>query len=166
MNCSSVSATVPLRLAGLRQTTEPTLAEDSGSGSTPLTGAGSIATAASASPRPTRICVIMPPNEWPITIGLRSSAVITSAKWLTTSATPYPAMGLGLALVSSMVAASPGHGGATGAYPRSANSSTQGFQLVWCSQRPWTNTTGVAVLGICLAPWATLDGDFPSSAPA
>jgi hypothetical protein len=66
-------------LAGLRQTTELTLADDSGTGSTPLTGAGSIATAASASPRPSRICATSPPNEWPITIGLRSSAVITSA---------------------------------------------------------------------------------------
>ena len=99
----------------MRQTTELDPAEDSGTGSTPLTGAGSIATAASASPRPSRIWAISPPNECPITIGLRSSAVITSAKWLATSPTPYPAIGAGFARVASTVSASPGHGGATGA---------------------------------------------------
>ena len=66
-------------LAGLRSAIEATLSADSGSGRTPLIGAGSIATAASASPRPSRSWATMPPKECPITIGFRGSAVTTSA---------------------------------------------------------------------------------------
>ena len=47
-HCSRVSATARFRLAGLRSATEATFSDDGGRTSTPLMGAGSIATAAAA----------------------------------------------------------------------------------------------------------------------
>jgi hypothetical protein len=54
--------------------------EEIGSGSTPRNGAASIATEAAARPRPATICASSPPNEWPMTAGLRSSCSITTEK--------------------------------------------------------------------------------------
>src|SRR6184192_1269259 len=52
LNCSNVSAIARPRLAWLPSTGDADLSEDSGSGSTPRNGAGSIATDTTASPRP------------------------------------------------------------------------------------------------------------------
>ena len=52
-----------LRLAGLESAGLADLSAEIGSGSTPRNGAGSIATAAMASPRPARIWARRPPNE-------------------------------------------------------------------------------------------------------
>ena len=65
-NCSYVSGTARLRFAGLSSTGDADFSAEIGSGSTPRNGAGSIATDAAARPRPARICVSSPPNEWPI----------------------------------------------------------------------------------------------------
>ena len=40
-----------------------------------------IATETAESPRPARSCVSSPPNEWPMTAGLRSSLLISSSTW-------------------------------------------------------------------------------------
>ena len=74
-----MSGTARLRLSGLPSTGEDDFSAEIGSGSTPRNGAESIATEAAARPRPARICVSSPPNEWPTTAGLRSSLPITSA---------------------------------------------------------------------------------------
>ena len=74
-----MSGTARLRLAGLPSTGKADFSAEIGSGRTPRNGAGSIATEAAESPRPAMICVSRPPNEWPITTGLRSSSPITSA---------------------------------------------------------------------------------------
>jgi hypothetical protein len=76
-NCSKVSGTARCRLAGLASTGKLARSEDSGSGSTPRNGAASTATVAADCPRPATICAISPPNEWPITAGLRVSVPIT-----------------------------------------------------------------------------------------
>jgi hypothetical protein len=54
-NCSYVSGTARLRLAGLPSTGRADFSAEIGSGSTPRNGAGSIATEAAASPRPATI---------------------------------------------------------------------------------------------------------------
>lgn len=62
-NWSKVSGTARLRLAGFVSTGAAERSDDTGSGSTPRNGAGSIATEAADRPRPARICVSSPPNE-------------------------------------------------------------------------------------------------------
>ena len=61
-----MSGTARLRLAGLPITGRADLRAETGSGSTPRNGAGSIATETAASPRPARIWAIKPPKECPI----------------------------------------------------------------------------------------------------
>jgi len=55
------------------------LSEDSGSWRMPRNGAASIATVAAESPRPAMICASRPPNEWPMTAGLRLRRPMTAA---------------------------------------------------------------------------------------
>ena len=64
---------------GLLSTTEATLSAEGGSARTPLIGAGSIATAAAASPWARRRWTMSPPNEWPIASGFVSSPPIAWA---------------------------------------------------------------------------------------
>ncbi len=77
-NCANVSVTAFPRLAGLLSAGNAARSADSGSGSTPRNGAASTATVAADWPRPAMICAISPPNECPITAGLRVSVPITS----------------------------------------------------------------------------------------
>jgi len=58
-----VSGTARLRLAGLPSTGLADFSAETGSGSTPRNGAGSIATLAADNPRPATICVNRPPKE-------------------------------------------------------------------------------------------------------
>ena len=62
-----------MAVAGLPSTGAPERSDENGSGSTQRKGAGLIATDATASPRPARISVIRPPNEWPMITGRRWS---------------------------------------------------------------------------------------------
>ncbi len=75
-----MSGTARLRLAGFLSTGDAERSAEIGSGSTPRNGAGSIATDDGASPRPARICVSSPPNEWPISAGFLSSRLMISSK--------------------------------------------------------------------------------------
>jgi hypothetical protein len=68
-----VSGIARCRLSGLPSTGDEARSADNGNGRTPRNGAESIATDAEASPRPATIMVSGPPNECPITAGLRSS---------------------------------------------------------------------------------------------
>ncbi len=68
------------RLAGLPITGADDLRAETGSGSTPRNGAGSMATEAAARPRPARIWVISPPKECPIRAGFFLRVPITSPK--------------------------------------------------------------------------------------
>src|SRR5260221_10419268 len=68
-NWSYVSGTARPRFKGFVRTGEAARRAEIGSGSTPRNGAGSIATEAAESPRPARVWVNRPPNEWPITTG-------------------------------------------------------------------------------------------------
>src|SRR3954453_12674911 len=85
LNWSSVRVTARRRVRGLASTGADTLSVDTGSGSTPRNGPGSIATVAADRPRPARIWAMSPPVECPITAGLFSSAPITPAVWSATS---------------------------------------------------------------------------------
>ena len=72
-NCSAVSETARCLLAGFLNTGKVARSDDSGSGSTPLIWAASIATAAAARSWPSSFWAIMPPKECPIRIGFASS---------------------------------------------------------------------------------------------
>ena len=143
-NCSKVSVTAFLRLPGLPSTGNDAFNAENGSGSTPRLGAGSIATEAIASPRPAMIWASSPPNECPMTTGLRSSPAITSATWSATCPTEVPAKPSGFARRRGDVAGSPGQSGASATYPRSSNQARHASQLLGSSQSPWTKTTGWA----------------------
>lgn len=78
-NCLGVKAIARPRLRGFLRTGKAARSAESGSGSTPRNGAGSIATATLARPRPASFWVINPPNEWPMMIGSRSRAPMMSA---------------------------------------------------------------------------------------
>ena len=69
-NCSAVSETALWRLPGFLNTGRVARKAESGSGSTPLICASSIATAARARSWPSSFCAIIPPKEWPTRIGL------------------------------------------------------------------------------------------------
>ena len=71
-NCSAVSDTARCLFAGFLNTGSVARSADSGSGSTPLICAASIATAAAARSWPSSFCAIMPPKECPTRIGLVS----------------------------------------------------------------------------------------------
>jgi hypothetical protein len=62
-NCFGVSPTVRCRLAGLRSTGKVARIMAGGRRSTPLTGAGEIATPAAPSPRSSNSSVTNPPKE-------------------------------------------------------------------------------------------------------
>ena len=62
-NCSAVSVTALCRFAGFLNTGSVARSADSGTGSTPLIWAASIATAAAARSWPSSFCAIIPPNE-------------------------------------------------------------------------------------------------------
>jgi len=64
-NCAAVSETDRFRFAGLPKTGNAARSCAGGSTSTPLIGAGSIATAAAARSWPSRLWAIRPPNECP-----------------------------------------------------------------------------------------------------
>ena len=78
-NCFSLSITARRGCAGWRAPATAAFSAETGSGSTPRNGAGSMATDAAASPSPASFWVIRPPNECPMTTGLRCSSPITSA---------------------------------------------------------------------------------------
>ena len=73
-NCSAVSDTARCLLAGFLNTGRVARSADSGSGSTPLIWAASMATAAAARSSPSSRCAIIPPKECPTRIGLVGSA--------------------------------------------------------------------------------------------
>jgi hypothetical protein len=62
-NCSYVSGTARSLLTGLRNTGRADRKAEMGNGSTPRNGAGSMATAAAASPRPAMIRASKPPKD-------------------------------------------------------------------------------------------------------
>src|SRR5207237_6615345 len=68
-NCSRVNDTARFLFAGFRSATDATRRADGGSVSTPLIGAGSIATAAATRFCPSNLWTTRPPNEWPMAIG-------------------------------------------------------------------------------------------------
>ena len=70
-----------------------------------------MATAAADSPRPAMIWASRPPNECPITAGLRVSRPMTSEKWSATWPTDLPANTSGCSLASSTVSGSSGQPG-------------------------------------------------------
>ena len=69
----AVSDTVRFLFAGLPSTGKPERSCENGSVLTPLMGAGSIATAATARSFASSSWAMSPPKEWPMTIGLASS---------------------------------------------------------------------------------------------
>lgn len=78
-NCSAVSDTERFLLAGFLKTGNVAFSADSGSGRTPLIWAASIATAAAARSWPSSFCAIIPPKEWPITMGRTGRSAISAA---------------------------------------------------------------------------------------
>src|SRR5258708_5920632 len=54
---------------GLPRPADDDFSAESGRGSTPRNGAGSIATVTTATPSPANICAMRPPKEWPMTAG-------------------------------------------------------------------------------------------------
>jgi hypothetical protein len=90
-----------MRFARLRSTGSAERSAEMGSGSTPRNGPGSIATAAAARPRPARICVSRPPDEWPTIAGLQSSLLTTAARWSATPPTVLLAKASGCAAACS-----------------------------------------------------------------
>jgi hypothetical protein len=110
-----VSGTARLRLAGLRMTGELARSAEIGSGSTPRKGAGEMATETAALPRPARISVSSPPNEWPTTAGFLARPDTTSSKWSATCRTDFFAKSSGCSLASATVSGSSGQPGRTAA---------------------------------------------------
>ena len=100
------------RFAGLPSTGHADFKAENGNGSTPRNGAGLMATVADDSPRPATICASRPPNEWPITTGLRTSPWITAATWSATWPTVLFANTSGFAFASCTVSGSSGQPGA------------------------------------------------------
>ena len=96
---------------GLPMTGDAERSAEIGNGSTPRNGAGLIATETAEQPRPARISVSNPPNECPITAGLRSSLVMTSWKWSATCPTVLCANTSGCRFASSTVFGSSGQPG-------------------------------------------------------
>ena len=92
-----------------------------------------------------------PPVEWPITAGFLSSPSITSAVWSAICFSVFLARTSGFALASSTVPGSSGQSGVTPANPFCSKSSTQLFQLLGSSQRPWMKTTGVLPLAFAFS---------------
>ena len=105
------------------------------------------------------ICAIRPPNECPITTGLRSSVPISSATWSAISPTVLPAITSGCALASATVGGSSGQSAVTAAKPASSNTAAQRSQLLGSSHSPWTKTTGVRPLALALATCSAGDAD-------
>src|SRR5437868_8665006 len=148
------------QFAGFCSTGDADLRDEMGSGSTPRNGAGSIATEATARPRPAMICVSKPPNEWPTTAGFLLSAWMTESMWSATWPTFLPAKTSGWAFASETVSGSSGHPGFTAVKPASSNKAAHRFQLLGSSQQPWMKTTGVrpdAVAGAtCSNSWSVM----------
>ena len=140
-----------MRLAGLRRTGLADFSAEIGSGRTPRNGAGSIATDTADSPRPARIWVSRPPNEWPITTGFWSSLETISSKWSATWPTVFLAKTSGCSLASSTVSGSSGQPGVSAVKPASSNSVAQRSQLLGSSQRPWMKTTGFKPVALARA---------------
>jgi hypothetical protein len=63
----------------LRNTGRVDRSDDSGSGSTPLIWAASMAMAAAARSWPSSFSAIMPPKEWPIRMGLAGRLAMIAA---------------------------------------------------------------------------------------
>jgi hypothetical protein len=78
-NRSVESDTARCSLAGLRNTGRVERSADSGSGSTPLIWAASMAIAASPRFWPSSFSAIMPPKEWPTRTGGCGRASMTAA---------------------------------------------------------------------------------------
>ena len=78
-NCLAVSETVRFLFAGLPSTGNPERSCENGRVLTPLMGAGSMATAATARSLARSSCAMRPPNECPMTIGFASSVSMWSA---------------------------------------------------------------------------------------
>jgi hypothetical protein len=110
-----VSGTARLRFNGFRRTGDAERREEIGNGSTPRNGAGLIATEAAERPRPARISVSRPPNEWPITAGFWFRPLMTSSKWSATSPIDFFARTSGCSFASATVSGSSGHPGVTAA---------------------------------------------------
>src|SRR5579862_4952760 len=90
---------------------------------------------------------------------------MTCAKWSTTSLIPWPATAPGSRWAASTVLGSPGQPGDTGSYPAALNFSSHALHELACSQRPWTNTTGVPGFGMD-APSGSVWHSYPAPAPA
>ena len=103
------------RLSGFFSTGPADFSADSGSGSTPRKGPGSIATVAAERPRSAIIWPSRPPVECPITAGFFSSCPITSAVWSAICPSVFPANTSGLSCSSSTVPGSSGQAAVTAA---------------------------------------------------
>jgi hypothetical protein len=101
-------------LAGFLNTGSVARSADSGTGSTPLIWAASIATAARARSCPSSFWAIMPPNECPTRIGADGRVSMMAAKCATTSSMPWSPIASGSCRDASTVAPSPGQPGACG----------------------------------------------------
>ena len=113
-NCSAVSETARCRLAGFLNTGSVARSADSGTGSTPLIWAASMATAATPSPRPSSFWAIIPPNECPTRMGAAGRVAMIDAKCSVTSSMPWSPICSALAREASTVSLSPGQPGASG----------------------------------------------------
>ena len=103
------------RLSGFLSTGAAERSAETGSGSTPRKGPGSIATVAADSPRSAIIWASRPPVEWPITAGFFVSLPITSAVWSAICFRVFLASTSGFALAASTVSGSSGQSGVTAA---------------------------------------------------
>ena len=112
-----MNPTALCRLAGLLRIGKSDLICESGLTCTPSVGAESITTPAAPQPWSRRICVSVPPKEWPMMIGGRSSSVITSARWDTVCGTVSVAITEGSSRRASTSTSNPGYVGVRTRYP-------------------------------------------------
>ena len=129
-------------LRGLRSTGDDERSAEIGSGSTPRCGAGEMATDASLQPRPARISVRSPPNEWPIDRGTLLQLADEASTWSATCCTDLWANTSGWRLASSTEFGSSGQPAVTVEKPAASKYSAHRSQLLGSSHSPCTNTTG------------------------
>ena len=108
-----MSGTARPWFAGLPSTGDADFSAEIGNGSTPRNGAGSMATDAADSPRPARICVSRPPNEWPTIDGLLLELADHVREVIGDLPTVLWAMTSGCRFASSTVLGSSGQPGAS-----------------------------------------------------
>jgi hypothetical protein len=98
-------------LSGFFSTGSDTRSVETGSGSTPRNGPGSIATVAAERPRSAMSWASRPPVECPITAGFLSSVSMTFAVWSAIWPSVFLARASGFARACSTVSGSSGQSG-------------------------------------------------------